>query len=133
MARDFFELILVKPTTEPACPPHAWQRPVLELAPKEGVIVMVKVNLRRWSLEGLISLVVTAGLLSIIISSANAWMHMGRASVMDLRVFGLAFYQLTRTAGQVSGKTLNQGMGAVWLGGSLLLFGLLEARHHLIP
>ncbi|MFC6289245.1 LlsX family protein [Levilactobacillus angrenensis] len=94
---------------------------------------MVKANLRRWSLEGLISLVVTAGLLTIIISSANAWVQMGRASVMDLRVFGLAFYQLTRTTGQANGQTLNQGMGLVWLGGSLLLFALLELRHRLIP
>ncbi|AYM03348.1 LlsX family protein [Levilactobacillus yiduensis] len=94
---------------------------------------MFKVNARRWCLESLISLCVIAGLLSVVISAAYATIRMGPAAVMNLRVFGLVFYHLSRTAGQVSGQTLNQGMSLVWLGGSVALFTLLELRHRLIP
>lgn len=94
---------------------------------------MLKVNLRRWGLESLISLCVTAGLLSVMISAAYATMRTGPAATLNLRVFGLVFYHFSRTAGQVSGQTLNQGMSLVWLGGSMALFALLELRHRLIP
>lgn len=93
----------------------------------------MKQTLIRLTFEILVSLIVAAGLIAIMISAAFASSYATHVVTTNLHILGLQFYQITRSATGLTGRTLTAGMSSLWLGSSVILLGLFELRHKLIP
>lgn len=86
----------------------------------------------RLSLEIMGGMIVSAGLLSLIISSTYAYVHASGVAHYNLNLLGLSFFRISHVAGRFSGQSNSLGMGYVWLAGTAMILVLGELRHRLI-
>lgn len=97
----------------------------------EGEFYMHK-TLLRLCIEVIGGMVVSAGLLSLIISGTYAYVHASGLGHYNLNVLGLSFFHISYTAGHFHGQTNSLGMGYAWLAGTAMILVLGELRHRLV-
>lgn len=98
---------------------------------KEGECDMSKTAVRL-TIEVVGGLIVSAGLLSLIISSTYAYVHASGVTHYTLNLLGMPFFHIRHVAGHFSGQTDAMGMGVVWLVATVGILVLGELRHRLV-
>ena len=86
----------------------------------------------RLSLEIIGGMLVSAVLLSLIVSETYSYVHAAGIAHYNLNLLGVSFFQIRHVAGHLSGQTNVHGMRDIWLAGTMLILVLGELRHRLV-
>ncbi|NLR09185.1 MULTISPECIES: LlsX family protein [Lactobacillaceae] len=86
----------------------------------------------RLTIEIIGGMIVSAGLLSLIISSTYAYVQASGVTHYTLNLLGLPFFRISYVAGHFSGYTHPGGMGLTWLLATVGILALGELRHRIV-